>query len=54
MSQEELGKLCGFSRQIVNGASKRLQLAGVVSLEYGGVRVLDVPALNRFAGVVYQ
>ena len=54
ISQEELGKLCGFSRQIVNGALRRLQLAGVVSLEYGGVRVLDVPALNRFAGVVYQ
>ncbi|RST48707.1 helix-turn-helix domain-containing protein [Variovorax sp. MHTC-1] len=47
-------KLCGVSRQIVSGALRRLQLAGVVSLEYGGVRVPDVPALNRFAGVVYQ
>jgi CRP-like cAMP-binding protein len=54
ISQEELGKLCGLSRQIVSGALRRLQLAGVVSLEYGGVRVLDVPALNRFAGVICQ
>lgn len=52
ISQEELGKLCGLSRQIVSGALRRLQIAGVVSLEYGGVRVLDVPALNRSAGII--
>jgi CRP/FNR family transcriptional regulator, cyclic AMP receptor protein len=43
ITQQELGYLVGLSRQRVNEA---LQRAGVIRIEYGGVRVLDLAALR--------
>jgi CRP-like cAMP-binding protein len=48
ISQEELGYLCGASRQRVNGALKALEEAGLVKAEYGGITVLDVEGLRRY------
>lgn len=48
ISQEELGYLCGASRQRVNGALKVLQAAGLVDAGYGGITVLDVDGLRAF------
>jgi len=48
ISQEELGQLAGMSRQRVNQALKRLEGAGLLRVDYGGVTVLDLPGLRRF------
>ncbi len=48
ITQLELGYLVGLSRQRVNEALKAMQQAGVIRIEYGGVRVLDLPALRRY------
>ncbi|MEO8281641.1 MAG: Crp/Fnr family transcriptional regulator [Ideonella sp.] len=48
ITQQELGYLVGLSRQRVNEALQVMQTAGVIRIEYGGVRVLDLPALRRF------
>ena len=48
ISQEELGYLCGASRQRVNGALKALDEAGLVKAEYGGVTILNLEGLRRF------
>jgi CRP/FNR family transcriptional regulator, cyclic AMP receptor protein len=50
MSQEELGQLVGLSRQRVNQALKVLEQAGLVRIDYGGVKVLDLDGLQRFEG----
>jgi CRP/FNR family transcriptional regulator, cyclic AMP receptor protein len=42
ITQQELGYLVGLSRQRVNEALRALQAAGVIRIEYGGVRVLDL------------
>ena len=47
ITQHELGYLVGLSRQRVNEALTRLQAKGWIRVEYGGVRVLDLPALQR-------
>ena len=47
ITQQELGYLVGLSRQRVNEALTRLQASGLIRIEYGGVRVLDLPALQR-------
>ncbi len=47
ITQQELGYLVGLSRQRVNEALTRLQARGLIRIEYGGVRVLDLPALQR-------
>jgi CRP-like cAMP-binding protein len=47
ITQQELGYLVGLSRQRVNEALTRLQAAGWIRVEYGGVRVLDLTALQR-------
>jgi CRP-like cAMP-binding protein len=47
ITQQELGYLVGLSRQRVNEALARLELRGWIRVEYGGVRVLDLPALQR-------
>jgi len=41
ITQQELGYLVGLSRQRVNRALMALQAAGVIRVEYGGVRVLQ-------------
>ena len=48
ITQQELGYLVGLSRQRVNEALKALQAAGVIRIEYGGLRVLDLDGLRRF------
>jgi CRP/FNR family transcriptional regulator, cyclic AMP receptor protein len=47
ITQQELGYLVGLSRQRVNEALTRLQANGWIRVEYGGVRVLDLAALQR-------
>jgi hypothetical protein len=48
ITQQELGYLVGLSRQRVNEALSALQLAQVIRVEYGGVRVLDLDRLRRY------
>ena len=47
ITQQELGYLIGLSRQRVNEALKALQQHGLIGIEYGGVRVLDLEGLRR-------
>jgi CRP-like cAMP-binding protein len=49
ITQQELGYLVGLSRQRVNEALTALDAAGVIRVEYGGVRVLDLERLRRYA-----
>lgn len=49
ITQQELGYLVGLSRQRVNEALKALQAHGLIRIEYGGVRVLDLAALRRYS-----
>lgn len=49
ITQQELAYLVGLSRQRVNEALSTLQLAGVIRIEYGGVRVSDLQALRLAA-----
>ncbi len=48
ITQQELGYLVGLSRQRVNRALVALQQAGVVRVEYGGVRVLSLGGLRCY------
>ena len=48
ITQHELGYLVGLSRQRVNEALSALQTAGVIRIEYGGVRVLDLERLRSY------
>ena len=47
ITQQELGYLVGLSRQRVNEALRTLQLRGLICIEYGGVRVLDLAGLQH-------
>lgn len=47
ITQQELGYLVGLSRQRVNEALAALQAQGAIRVEYGGLRVLDLPALRE-------
>jgi CRP/FNR family transcriptional regulator, cyclic AMP receptor protein len=46
ITQQELGYLVGLSRQRVNEALRVLSAAGLIRVEYGGVRVLDLDGLR--------
>ncbi len=46
ITQQELAYLVGLSRQRVNEALTRLQAEGTIRVEYGGLRVLDLPSLR--------
>jgi CRP-like cAMP-binding protein len=46
ITQQELAYLVGLSRQRVNEALAALQAQGVIQIEYGGVRVLRLDALQ--------
>ena len=46
ITQQELAYLVGLSRQRVNEALTALQAEGLIAVEYGGLRVLDLPALR--------
>jgi len=48
ITQQELGYLVGLSRQRVNQALRRLGDAGLIRIEYGGLRVLDLAGLRSF------
>lgn len=49
ITQQELAYLVGLSRQRVNEALSSLQEQGVIQVEYGGLRVLDLQALRAGA-----
>lgn len=48
ITQQELAYLVGLSRQRVNMALVRLQNQGLIHLEYGGLHVLDLLALQNY------
>ncbi len=48
LSQEEIARLCGLSRQIANRALHELRAAGFVRMQYGTIHVLDVEGLSAF------
>ena len=50
LSQEELGYLSGVSRQRVNQALQVLEKAGLLKVEYGRIRILDLDGLRGFGG----
>ena len=50
LSQEELGYLSGVSRQRVNQALQVLEKAGLVQIQYGRIRILDLEGLRAFEG----
>ncbi len=47
ITQRELAEFCGLSRQRFNKALVRLEDRGWISIEYGGVRILDLRSLRR-------
>lgn len=47
ITQQELAYLVGLSRQRVNEALSTLEAAGAIHVEYGGLRVTDLPALRE-------
>ena len=49
LSQDELAKLSGLSRQNTNRALHDLENDGLVGMHYGTIKVLDLPALRAFA-----
>ena len=48
VSQEEIGHLAGISRQRVNQALHRLEKEGLVKVDYGRIRILDLEGLRNF------
>jgi len=46
ISQEEIARLCGLSRQVVNRALHELEAAGLVRMHYGSINVVDVQGLQ--------
>jgi hypothetical protein len=50
LSQEEIGLLSSVSRQRTNQALHTLERAGLLRVEFGGVIVLDLPALRGYSG----
>lgn len=50
VSQEEIGHLAGVSRQRVNRSLRAIEDAGFITVEYGGITILDLDGLRRFGG----
>ncbi len=48
ISQEEIAQLAGLSRQRANQALQRLEQAGLLRIDYGGITVLDLAGLRQF------
>ncbi|HSV47069.1 MAG TPA: Crp/Fnr family transcriptional regulator [Ramlibacter sp.] len=48
ISQEEIARLCGMSRQVAHRALHELEQAGLVRMKYGTIHVLDVDGLHAF------
>jgi len=49
ITQQELAYLVGLSRQRVNEALRNLQTGGLIRIEYGGLKVLDLDGLRWYA-----
>lgn len=49
ISQQEIARLCGLSRQITNRALHELQDAGIVRVRYGKIHVDEIDGLQAFA-----
>jgi CRP/FNR family cyclic AMP-dependent transcriptional regulator len=49
ISQEEIARLCGLSRQNVNRELQKLEAAGVLQIQYGLIEVIDLPGLQRIS-----
>lgn len=49
ISQEEIGRLAGVSRQIANRVLHEMQDRGIIRIGYGAIEVLDLPALQAIA-----
>jgi CRP/FNR family transcriptional regulator, cyclic AMP receptor protein len=47
ITQQELAYLVGLSRQRVNEALQALEGNHLVRVEYGGLRILDLPGLRQ-------
>jgi CRP-like cAMP-binding protein len=50
LSQEEIGLLSSVSRQRTNESLHALERAGLLTVEFGGVTVLDVAGLRGYSG----
>lgn len=50
ISQEEIGYLCGTSRQRANQALQVLEKDGLLSVDYGGITILNLDGLRVFGG----
>ncbi|QKH36047.1 Crp/Fnr family transcriptional regulator [Achromobacter pestifer] len=48
ITQEEVGYLARVSRQRANQALRKLEEAGLLNVEYGAVRVLDLDGLKQY------
>jgi CRP/FNR family transcriptional regulator, cyclic AMP receptor protein len=48
VSQEEIAQLAGISRQRANQALQRLEQAGLLRIDYGGITVIDLAGLRNF------
>lgn len=48
ISQEEIGHLSATSRQRCNQALQRLEKAGLLNVDYGGLTILDVEGLRSY------
>lgn len=48
ITQEEVGYLARVSRQRANQALRKLEEAGLLNVEYGAVRVLDLDGLKLY------
>lgn len=49
ISQEEIARLSGLSRQNANRALHDLESAGLLRISYGAIEVLDLPGLQAYA-----
>jgi CRP-like cAMP-binding protein len=48
ISQQEIGRLCGLSRQVASRALHRLEDEGLVQMHHNHVQVLDISRLQHF------
>lgn len=51
LSQERLAMMLSMSRQTTNQLLKELEEQGIVRLQFGEIEILDLPALERAAGL---
>ncbi|RYH63437.1 MAG: Crp/Fnr family transcriptional regulator [Alcaligenaceae bacterium] len=49
LSQDEIARLCGMSRQNANHALNELEIAGLVRIRYGAIEVLDLQGLHAYS-----